>query len=213
MGLKPKSLDWDMAATVPLSALTAWQVLFVHAGLRLKGGANGRGTLPWKRVLVTAASGGVGVWLVQLGKLAGCEVVGTCGTGNVEFVKGLGATEVVDYQAKGLKEWVEEDEKRKVDVVIDCVGGKVLEESWSCIKDGGILISIVQPPEQKKPADWAGRDVTHLFFIVTASGKQLEEVAGLLEQDLCKPVLDTVFPFEDYQKALIKRLVGTQGEW
>jgi len=91
------------------------------------------------RVLVTAASGGVGVWTVQLAKLAGAYVVATCGTGNVDVVRGLGADEVLDYRKTDIAAWVAEDRQREFDIVIDCVGKKVLEECWTVVKEGGIL--------------------------------------------------------------------------
>jgi NADPH:quinone reductase-like Zn-dependent oxidoreductase len=203
LAFKPRNLDWVHAATVPLSALTAWQALFIQAGLS-KSGEKG---LQRKRVLVTAASGGVGGWLVQLASWAGYEVVGTCGPENVELVRKLGATEVLDYRTIGLKEWVEADETRKVDAVIDCLGGKTLGECWACMKDGGALVSINQPPEQVQPKDWAGTNVKNLFFIMEPNGKQLEEVTKLVEQGTCEPVLDSVWKFEQYDAAF-KKLDG-----
>lgn len=83
LSLRPKRLTWAESATVPMSAETAWQALFVHAGLKPKAGAGAKG----KRIFVTAASGGVGTWVVQLARWAGAEVVGTCDPANVEYVK------------------------------------------------------------------------------------------------------------------------------
>jgi len=197
LALAPRNLSWEERATVPLSALTAWQALFVHGKLGGIGAEAARG----KRVLVTAASGGVGVWVVQLAKLAGCEVVGTCGTGNVEFVKGLGADEVVDYRTTDLRAWAEADENRKADVVIDCVGGKTLEMCWSCVKDNGILMSIVEEPDAHKPEDWRNRGVTASFWIMHADGEQLAQITRLIEEGKCRPVLDSVYPLEEFEKA------------
>jgi len=97
LALKAKNLSWVEAATVPLSALTAWQAIFVQAGI----GDFSTEVYQGKRILITAASGGVGMWIVRL---AGAEVVGTCGPCNVDFVRSLGATEVIDYTKTDLKE-------------------------------------------------------------------------------------------------------------
>jgi NADPH:quinone reductase-like Zn-dependent oxidoreductase len=98
MAKRPQCLSWAEGATVPMSAETAWQALFVHAGLEArKGSADG------KRVFVTAASGGAGVWMVQLAKWAGAEVIGTCSPANVEMVRWLGADAVLDYTKNDIK--------------------------------------------------------------------------------------------------------------
>lgn len=117
MALVPRSLGWVEAATVPLSALTAWQALFVHTGVRGLGDPEAAvGTK--KRVLATAAAGGVGVSLVQLGRVAGLRVVAQVGSAKIDgFVRGLGAVETLDYKAESLKTWAERE--GPVDIVVD----------------------------------------------------------------------------------------------
>lgn len=202
MALKPAGLDWVQAATVPLSAITAWQALFQHAGLKGLDDQSARG----KKVLITAAAGGVGIWLVQLAKLAGLEVVAQIGNHeNDRFVRTLGASETVDYRASSLKQWA--DKEGPVDIVFDLVGGKALEDAWYAVKDGGVLISIVEPPEGRKPAGWKKKDVKNLFFIMAPNGQHLAEISKLLEQGKCTPVVDSVWELEDFTKAF-KRLDG-----
>lgn len=139
MALKPRGLGWVEAASVPLSAITAWQALFEHADIQGFQDRNAKG----KRVLVTAAAGGVGVWLVQLASLAGLEVVAQIGSQESDdFVRGLGASKTVNYRTTSLKEWAENE--GPADIVIDQMGGKPLEEAWVCVKRGGVLISICQ---------------------------------------------------------------------
>jgi NADPH:quinone reductase-like Zn-dependent oxidoreductase len=206
---KPRGAGWAEAATVPMSSLTAWQALFVHGGLGAPGGEKkggeegkrrGRGT-ERKRVLVTAASGGVGVWLIQLAKLAGAYVVGTCGPGNVDYVKDLGADEVLDYTKTGIPQWVGSDEDNKADLVVDCVGGKNLEDSWTAVKQGGKLISIVVPPDTKRPSQGVSEDVQSLFFIVEPDGRQLGLITELIEGGECNPVLDSSWRIEEWGMA------------
>lgn len=202
LALKPTNLNWTEAAAVSLSALTAWQALFVQAGLAADiGGDSSSNRNAGKRLLITGASGGVGVWVVQLARLAGLEVVGTCGPDNMALVRELGATEVINYRTTGLADWASEEAGRKVDVVIDCVGGRTLQDCWACVKDGGLLISIFQPPEEMKPVDLAAKDVKSLFFIMEPNGEQLSKITALLEMGKCRPVIDSVWKLEDFEKA------------
>jgi NADPH:quinone reductase-like Zn-dependent oxidoreductase len=171
------------------------------------GGINDTAAWNGKRVLVTAASGGVGAWVVQMARIAGAEVIGTCGPDNVELVCSLGAKEVLDYRATDLRNWGETLEN-KVDLVVDCVGKKSLEDAWFCVRDGGTLISIYQPPEQMKPADHAGKDINSFFFIMTPDGAQLKEITKLVEGGKCRPVVDSVWPLEQYEEAFRRLASG-----
>jgi NADPH:quinone reductase-like Zn-dependent oxidoreductase len=211
---KPKCLSWVQAAAIPVSAQTAWQVLFIHA-LGTTGNGNGgemdleAAKVAWagKRVLVTAASGGVGIWLVQLATMLGAEVVGTCGSRNVELVRSLGAKEVLDYRAVDLREWAVQSPSNKVDVVVDCVGGKALGDAWWTVKDGGVVLSIYQPPLQVCPDGFEGTSVKDLFFVMQPVRRQLEEISKLVEKGVCRGLVDSVWPLEQYEEAF-KRLDG-----
>lgn len=205
LALKPPSLTWAEAASVPLSSLTAWQALFVHAGLSMNPSVDDQRVEAKPRVLVTGASGAVGVWVVQLARLAGAEVVGTCGPDNVDFVRSLGATEVLDYKSADLKSWADASENNRVDVVVDCFGKESLRDAWWCVKDRGVLMSIYQPPEQMKPAGWSRNDIKNFFFIMEPNGTQLQEITKLVNEGKCRGSLDSVWALEDYEKAL-KRL-------
>jgi NADPH:quinone reductase-like Zn-dependent oxidoreductase len=211
LALRPKGLRWAEAASVPLSALSAWQALSVHAGLAAPDLNAGEDAVHAEekraRVLVTAAAGGVGVWGVQLAHAAGAEVVGTCGTSNVEFVRGLGADEVVNYTKVGLKEWLNGHEGRKFDVVLDCVGGQTLSDAWTCVKEGGVIVSVAQPPESKRPESGVSAEVRQVWFIVEPNGSQLALVTSLIEAGRCNGVVDSVWAVVDWEKAF-ERLNG-----
>lgn len=201
MAKRPQRFSWAESASVPMSAETAWQALFIHAGLEPKaGGAKG------KTILFTAASGGMGVWLVQLAKWIGAEVVATCGTHNVEWVKEIGADVVIDYNKTSVKTWVSETGK-KVDLVVDSIGRKALEDAWWAVKNGGQLISVFQPPEQLKPAGVEDSIKTE-FFIMETNGEQLQKVTELIDQGIAvKAAVDSVWPVDQYQEAF-KKLEG-----
>ncbi|OBT64309.1 hypothetical protein VE03_06770 [Pseudogymnoascus sp. 23342-1-I1] len=206
MAKRPQRLTWAESATVPMSAETAWQALFVQAKLEPKA-ESAKG----KRIFITAASGAVGTWLVQLSKWIGAEVIGTCGPANVEWVKSLKADTVLDYTKTNVKEWASV-EGNKVDLAIDCFGGKSLEDAWWVVKDGATLISIYQPPDQKRPAGVDG-NITNFFFIMESKGDQLQKVTELIDSGFGKTALDSSFPIDQFQEAFAKLKSGkTKGK-
>ncbi|KAJ5825775.1 hypothetical protein N7474_002913 [Penicillium riverlandense] len=200
LAARPRKLSWAESAAVPLSAESAWQALFKHAGVGEFDSPNWKG----KRILVTGASGGVGTWVVQIASLIGAEVVGTCGPANMDHVRALGATEVLNYRSTKISEWGQ-SEVNKVDVVIDCIGGDSLEDAWWCLRENGIIISINQPPENRRPTELAVSGVKDLFFIMEPSGVELAEITQLIDKGKCRPVVDSVWPLEQFQNAY-KRL-------
>jgi NADPH:quinone reductase-like Zn-dependent oxidoreductase len=205
LALKPKNLSWEEAASVPLSAFTAYQALFTHGGIKLGWkDTSGKAENAKKRVLITSGSGGVGVWLVQLAHAAGIgEIIAIVGPDNVEFAKRLGATEVINYKQKSLGKWAAEGGS-KVDLVVDLLGQQTLADSWTAIKDGGILLSIREPPQNQKPKGNLPKDVIASFFIMEPEGWQLKDVAELLEVGEAKAVVDSVWELEKYKEAFAR---------
>jgi NADPH:quinone reductase-like Zn-dependent oxidoreductase len=198
---KPKQLGWEDAASVPLSGFTAYQALFDNGGLTTGWkDAKAKAQNAGKRVVITAASGGVGIIAVQLAKAAGVgEIVAVCGPKNVEFVKELGATEVVNYREQSLGAWTDGGAK-KADLVIDVLGGQTLVDCWKVVKNGGVLLSINDPMlESMRPDD--KKDVRVGFFIMESKGWQLDELAGLIEMGQLKAVVDSVWKLDEYEKA------------
>jgi NADPH:quinone reductase-like Zn-dependent oxidoreductase len=179
---KPRALDDVHAAAVPLSALTAWQALFIHATL-----AKGQ------RVLIHGASGGVGTYVVQLAHWAGAHVLATASARNIDFVRDLGADQVIDNAGTRF-----EDVARDLDVVFDLVGGDTLRRSWQAVREGGMLVSVVTPP----PAYPAPRpEVRFVYFTVEPSGEQLRQIGGLLDTGEVRPIVDRVLPLAEARQA------------
>ena len=193
----PETLSFDVAASIPLSALTAWQALFGHAGLTPEKNVN-----TGKRILVTAASGGVGIWLVQLASWAGVHVTGTCGSSNIDFVKSLGATDVFDYKTTDIDTWLLESNDRMFDIVIDCVGGETLQKVWTFAKPGGVVTSIALPPDIMKPTHGVKEGVTSFWFVVEPNGTQLQTIGKLVEQGTISAKIDSVWEFDDFEIAI-----------
>ncbi|KAK4239591.1 Reticulon-4-interacting protein 1, mitochondrial [Achaetomium macrosporum] len=202
----PEGLSWIEAAATPLSALTAWQALFVQGTLdaaAVKGDAAAREKNGKIRVLVTGAAGGVGSWAVQFAALAGAKaVVAVCGPGKEEAVRKLGATEVVNYAETSIEDWVAADPAaRECDLIFEMVGGKTLAGCWAAVRDGGAMITINTPPEYGKPAGLKKELSKGLFFIVEPLGSNLAEIGELIAAGKVRPTIDSVWEFADYKKA------------
>jgi NADPH:quinone reductase-like Zn-dependent oxidoreductase len=207
VAIRPQSASMEEAASLPLVALTAWQVLVERAKVQ-KG----------QRVFIHAGSGGVGTVAIQLAKHLGAFVATTTSTDNVAWVKALGADVVIDYRKEDFA-----TKLRDYDVVINSLGGDVLEKSLQVLKPGGKLISISGPPDpafaQEIGASWPikqvmrllsrgiraqarRRNVTYSFLFMRASGDQLREIASLVDAGVIRPVVDRVFPFESLNEAM-----------
>ena len=180
VAIKPQSVDHVLAAMTPISALTAWQGLIERA--RLAAG---------DRVLIHGAAGGVGLFAVQLAHRRGAHVIGTASAHNVEFVRGLGADEVIDHRAQRF-----EDVAREVDVVFDTVGGDTLARSWSVLRPPGRLITIAASAEQTHE-----QRVRDAFFIVEPNRTQLTTVADMIDARELRPIAGALFPLADARRA------------
>jgi NADPH:quinone reductase-like Zn-dependent oxidoreductase len=177
---KPARVDHIHAAATPISALTAWQGLIERAGL-----AAGQ------RVLIHGAAGGVGTFAVQLAHWRGARVTGTASAANLDFVRGLGADEVIDYRAKRFEEVV-----RDVDVVFDTVGGETLERSWGVLKSGGKMVTVAASGERT-----TDERIRAAYFIVEPSRTQLAEIARLIDGGAIRPIVGAVFPLAEARQA------------
>jgi NADPH:quinone reductase-like Zn-dependent oxidoreductase len=179
---KPKQIDFDIAASVPVGALTAWQGIFDHGKL-----ASGQ------RILITGASGAVGSMAVQLAKVKGAYVVGTGSGRNEKFVRGLGVDEFIDYKKATF-----EEEVSNVDVVFDTVGGDTQEQAFQTLKRGGSLVSTVNPPSEEKAKELS---VTGAMVFMMPKADQLAEINRLVESGKLKVRVATVLPLEEVKKA------------
>lgn len=170
---KPSGLTPVEAASVPISALTAWQGLFDRA--KLQAG---------EHVLVHGGAGAVGIFATQLARFQGAHVTATASARNLAFVSALGAERIIDYQAIRFEENV-----REMDVVFDTVGAETLQRSWSVLKPGGRMITIAADSEAT-----SDDRVKHAFFIVEPNHRQLTRVGNLLEAGHLHTVVDAVVP-------------------
>ena len=205
--LKPVNLDFVQAASIPMVGLTTWQAL--KERVELQAG---------QKVFITAGSGGIGTFAIQLAKLMGAKVGTTTSTGNVELVRSLGADEVVDYKKQAF-----ETVLRGYDAVLGTVRGDAVEKSIGILKARGKIVSLVGPVDlafararrlnvvlkfmfalmsRKIKRLARKRDVDYSFLFARPDGDQLTQIAKLLETQRIRPVIDKVFPFEQAKEAL-----------
>ncbi|MBV9887146.1 MAG: NADP-dependent oxidoreductase [Acidobacteria bacterium] len=189
---KPANLTHVEAASVPISALTAWQGLFDRGELR-----------PEQRVLIHGASGGVGVSAVQLARERGAYIIATAAARNRDLVEQLGATEFIDYTTQQFDAITGD-----IDLVFDCVGGDTFNRSFRVIKPGGRVITIAASEEAAAATDERKKNA---FFIVEPNQKQLIEVTKLIEAGKLKTFVDAVVPLADAASAYDGSLKNRQG--
>ncbi len=180
---RPKNVNADTAASVPVGALTAWQGIFDKGNLT-----------SGQRILITGASGAVGSMAVQLAKAKSAYVIGTGSGKNEAFVRRLGADEFIDYKKAKF-----EDEVRGVDLVFDTVGGETQERAFQTLKRGGYLVSTVSPPSAEKARELG---VTVAMVVMMPQPEQLAEINRLLEGGKLKVRVGQVLPLAEVKQAL-----------
>ncbi len=154
---KPEGLDHFHAGSIGVAALTAWQALFDNGELR-----------SGQRVLIHGGAGGVGHYAVQFAAAAGAQVIATGAADDLEFVRSLGAGQVIDYKAQRFEEEVSE-----IDLVIDLIAGETRERSWKVLKPGGLMVSTLGEP--KIPSD-APKGARSRGMVVEVKADQLREI-------------------------------------
>ncbi|WP_315811876.1 NADP-dependent oxidoreductase [Bradyrhizobium sp. SZCCHNR2028] len=207
VALKPRTLTMEEASSVPLVALTAWQALVDVAKVK-----------PGEKVFIQAGSGGVGTIAIQLAKHLGATVATTTSAKNAALVNSLGADVVIDYTTQDFEKVLS-----GYDVVLHSQDPKTLAKSLNVLKPGGRLVSISGPPDPafatalglnavlklvirllsrsvRKRAKSLGVDYSFLFM--HADGRQLEQIAGLIDSGAIRPVVDKIFPFTQTPEAL-----------
>jgi NADPH:quinone reductase-like Zn-dependent oxidoreductase len=182
----PRSLTHVQAAGMVMGGLTAWQALFVHG--RLEAGQS---------VLIHGAGGGVGTVAVQLAHAVGAHVAAAGHASSQQIVTELGAEVFVNVDQDRFEESVE-----AVDVVFDLVGGDVLHRSWSVVKPGGAIVSVVEDPGAASD----GEDGTHgLYFVVEPNRAELDELSRRIDAGELQPIIGQVLPLADGRDAFVAK--------
>lgn len=179
---QPESLAFAEAASAPVVAVTAWQMLFEYAKA-----ARGQS------VLIHGAGGNVGAYAVQFAAQAGLQVFATASSQDVDYVRSLGASAVVDYRSQRFEDFVPE-----VDIVLDVVGGETRDRSFKIVKPRGILVSVVPGLTALPGADERVRAV---FFLVDVTTQHLNTLTDLFNANRLRPRVGTIVPFADVRVA------------
>lgn len=164
---KPRTITHTQTASLPFASLTAWQSLFDAAHLT-----------DGQKILIHEAAGAVGSLAVQLAKWKGAYVIGTESRLNQDFVKQLGADDVIDSDKMRFEEDVSD-----VDVVLDTIGGDIRRRSRRVLKKDGILVSIANTPSIVKEMD---SDLREIFVNAKSNGKQLTQIAKLVDSGVLR---------------------------
>jgi NADPH:quinone reductase-like Zn-dependent oxidoreductase len=190
---KPVRLDDIESAAVPLAALSAWQGLFDHGRLARD-----------ERVLIHGAAGGVGHFATQLARWRGAHVIATASKSGREAALAFGAHEVLDGASGRF-----EDALAPVDLVFDTVGGDRLQRSPAVLRKGGRLVSVAEEPPETAP----GAEIDSHYFVVEPNRRQLVDIARLIDDDVLRVAVDSVFPLSDARAAFERSLAsGKRGK-
>jgi NADPH:quinone reductase-like Zn-dependent oxidoreductase len=178
----PDGLDFVQAAALPIASVAAWQSLN-FAGPVTKG----------QRILIQGAAGGLGGFAVQFAHQAGADVFATALSSDVAYVKGLGADHVIAYDKEKF-----EDSAKKIDLVLDYVGGETLARSWSVLVEGGAIVSTASPAiSSNTPAGYRG-----LWFMNKVDAERLQTIAQEVARGHLKSKVGAVVPFADLPAAI-----------
>jgi NADPH:quinone reductase-like Zn-dependent oxidoreductase len=181
MAHKPKNLTHIEAASSPIGAVTAGQMLFDYAHTEVG-----------QTILIHGAAGNVGAYAVQLARHAGLNTVATASSADLELVKSLGAGEVVDREQRF------ENYTGRIDVVLDTVGGDAQQRSLRMLRPGGILVSVVASVPEEVPKKLGVRAA---YFIVEVTAERLNRITRLFEEGTLVPHVGTVLPLADAREA------------
>jgi len=184
----PQGLDDVHAAGVPVAAVAAWHSLH-HAGPITAG----------QRILIHGAAGGLGGHAVQYAKRAGAEVFATASTAHVDYVRSLGADHVIDYRTQRF-----ESLARDIDLVLDYVGGEVLDRSWQVLAKDGAIVSTASPDILARTP----RGRRGLWFVNKPDAALLERLATQIAQGTLVSKLSEVVGFDDIPAAIERNRTG-----
>ncbi|MDM1295334.1 zinc-dependent alcohol dehydrogenase family protein [Sphingobacterium sp. N143] len=191
IGIKPKNISHIEAATFPLAAGTAWEMLFIRAQLKIN-----------QTILIHGGAGGVGIPTIQLAKAMGATVYTTARSVHHEFLKGLGADYTIDYEKQNYIDAIlEMTNNNGVDVVIDTIGGTTLSDSGKILNQMGQVVTLVDIETPQNLIHAWGKNATYHFVFTRQNRNKLDELTKLIESGKLKPVLNQVFSLSEIGKA------------
>jgi NADPH:quinone reductase-like Zn-dependent oxidoreductase len=197
LALKPASLTFELAASLPIAGITALQGLRDSA--RLQSG---------QRILINGAAGGVGTFAVQIAKHMGANVTGVCSTRNVEMVRSIGADAIIDYTRDDFTKSV-----NRYDIIFDLVGNRSLSDLRRALQPRGVLVPCGGGGPERTSFQMLAPTIGHLLIaplisqritgiLAKINAEDLAHLAALVEAGGINPVLDSTFPLAETANAI-----------
>jgi len=184
----PEALDDVTAAAMPVAALTAWQSLHMAGSV-----------VPGQRVLIQGAAGGVGAFAVQFAKRLGAFVAATASGKDLDVVRALGADQVIDFQTQRFESLVSD-----IDLVLEYVGGEVLDRDWQVLSPSGVVVGTSSPDIlARTPAGRRG-----LWFVMKPDAALLERLANEVSRGELQARVGEVVSFAGLPEAIERNRIG-----
>lgn len=183
LALKPKNADFVTSAALPLAAVSAYQALVEHAHLQ-----NGQ------KILIQGGAGGIGSFAIQIAKGLGAHVAATVSAEDADFVKSLGADEVINYKTQKFEALI-----TGYDAVFDTVGSETYTKSYKVLKPAGIIVSMTEQPKEELVKKY---NVQAIQQGTKTTSEKLTEIAELVDQGKLKANVDKVFSLDEAAEAL-----------
>jgi len=202
IGLKPKNISHLEAATLPLAAGTAWEMLVTRAQLKIN-----------QSILIHGGAGGVGIPTIQIAKAMGAIVFTTARKVHHKFLIELGADYVIDYENENYITAIKQLTNNKgVDVIIDTIGGNTLSDSGKILSQLGQVVTLVDIEKPQNLIEAWGKNATYHFVFTRQNRNKMDELTKLVENNKLKPILNKVFPLSEIGKAhsLLETKVGNE---
>ena len=202
IGLKPKNISHLEAATLPLAAGTAWEMLVTRAQLKIN-----------QSILIHGGAGGVGIPTIQIAKAMGAIVFTTARKVHHKFLIELGADYVIDYENENYITAIQQLTNNKgVDVIIDTIGGNTLSDSGKILSQLGQVVTLVDIEKPQNLIEAWGKNATYHFVFTRQNRNKMDELTKLVENNKLKPILNKVFPLLEIGKAhsLLETKVGNE---
>lgn len=186
----PENVSFQDAAAIALTGVSAVQALQEHMNLQ-----------PGQKILIHGGAGGIGSLAIQLAKHIGAQVVTTAAGDDADFVRNLGADEVIDYKTQKFEELV-----RDCDAVFDTVGGDTFINSFKVLKKGGVLVSMLEKDEDNLAETYG---ITSVRQFTHATKEKLETLIQLVAEGVVQAHIDRTFPLDQVAEAFRTRETGT----
>ena len=191
IGLKPINISHLEAATLPLAAGTAWEMLVTRAQLKIN-----------QSILIHGGAGGVGIPTIQIAKAMGAIVYTTARKVHHKFLIELGADYVIDYENENYITAIKQLTNNKgVDIIIDTLGGNTLSDSGKILSQLGQVVTLVDIEKPQNLIEAWGKNATYHFVFTRQNRNKMDELTKLVENNKLKPILNKVFSLSEIGKA------------